>query len=210
MRLKEKKVLVFIIGCGVMGLLCQVESAYSEEMPSLSPTETPLPEMTFSVSQSAPAPVLAEEQFFAFQGADEKIPPPEEVSFRLPEGRSVAAQPLQRKFSIGRRVIGQIYRPDATLSLRVGGGLQNYMSWDEASASKVLTEEERITWALHLAESTAESIQALSIPFVGDLLAGCLEACKEIEKANKKIKTKYHLHLRYSGKTLQAAYKESF
>jgi len=210
MRLKEQKTLILIIGCGVVGLLCQVESAHSEEMPALSLTEAPLPEMTFSVSQSAPVPVLVEEQFSVFQEANGKTPLPEEASFRLPEGRGVAMQPLQRKFSIGRRVIGQIYKPDATVSLRVEGGLRNYMSWDETSVSKVLTEEEKITWALHFAEATAESIQALSIPLVGDLLAGCLEACKEIEKANKKIKTKYHLHLRYSGKTLQAAYKESF
>ncbi|MBI4436913.1 MAG: hypothetical protein HY590_05860 [Candidatus Omnitrophica bacterium] len=208
-RLKEEKVLILLMGCGVLGLFCQVESACSEEMPPLSPTETPLPDMSFSVSQSAPEPILIEERFFAFQGEKERAPLPEEASSRLPEGSRVALQNLQRKFSIGRKVIGQIYRPDATLSVRVEGGLRNYMSWDENSASRVLTEEEKITWALHLAEVTAESIQA-SIPFMGDLLAGCLEACKEIERANKKLKTKYHLHLRYSGKSLQAAYKESF
>ena len=135
----------------------------------------------------------------------------ETVPLGLPEGREVVLEHLQGKFLVGKRAMGFIYHPEATLTIRTGRGLQNYMSWDKVDIDpRLLTEDEKIALGFHYAEYVTESVQALPIPFVGSLLAGCLQVGKDVERVNKKIKAKYRLHLRFSEKTFQAAYKESF
>jgi len=203
---KREKTLTFLVACSLVSFFCSTQEAQAEEVLSSLPTETPFPEAFFSVSPSLSelSPSFREEPL-STTVSEEVLP------FKLPGGKEVVLERLQSKFLVGKRAMGFVYHPEVTLTIRTGKGLHNYMSWDKTEIDpRLLTEDEKIALGFHYAEYVTESIQALPIPFVGSLLAGCLKVGEDVERINKRIKTKYRLHLRFSGKSFQAAYKESF
>lgn len=209
--MEKEKFLHLLVVCGFMGVLWSAQEVCAEEALSPLPLETPLPEAFIPVT------VLVPQAAFPFENGPgefstlERSSDEKEWPTLLPTGKEVVLAHLQGKFSVGTRADGIIYHPGATLTFRTERGLQNYMSWGKGGENPLfLTEEEKIALGFKFAETVTESVQALPIPFVGSLLAGCLQIGHNVDDVTRGIRKKYRLHLNYSEKTFRAAYKESF
>ncbi len=207
--IRKEKTLIVLLASGFVGFLCETNDLSAAEVAVSHIEEALLPETAFSipVMPEFPSPLIPSineekeiffqaEQGVSLEGAD--FPP-------FPTGKEVSLQRLDERFTVGKRVFGQVYRPESTFSYHTGGGLRNYMGWDRS-----VFPLDPIYTGLSFTESTLESLHAFSVPVVGGLLQACLESGKEIAKIDRKFKSRYHLHFRFSGKALQAAYKDSF
>lgn len=196
-----------LIACTFLGFFLSAQEGESaEEMVVFLPKEPFFPKslsFTPSIAPGAFVPPLEEPPLFG----EEQLFPGEEWP-RFPKGKEVALQRLEGRFRMGRRAISVFCHPRVTFSLRAEG-LQHYMTRGPLKKFP-LTDEEKLAASFRFAESVAESLQAVPIPLVGNFLVGCIEVGRNLEKTNKKIKKNYRLHLNYSDKTLQAAYRESF
>ena len=201
---RVEKTVGFLIAWSVCGVLCSFDEAWSEEVVIPLSADSTFPKGVSSLSPSlfqptlpqSTAPSLPEDSF-----AEPMVWP------NLPEGKEVAVQYLEGRFLLGKKALGFIHHPGATISMRTNGRLKDYFG-DTKTSPRFLTDEEKIDQSLEFAESVADSVQ--QIPLLGDFLMGCLTVGRDVEKVNRKIKTKYRLHLNYSDSTYLAAFKESF
>lgn len=200
--------ITLLITSGFFAFACLSQEAASEEMVPSLPLEDVLPER-IPVSSFVTEPGIVEE---ALPILTEETPLADSWPMHLPAGREVVLQSLQGKFVIGRRAIALIYHPKVTLSLQADKRFQTYVvSLGNPEVDwRLLTEEEKIERSLRFAESVTESIQALPVPFLGEFLSHCMRVGRQVTRFDKKIKKRYSLHLKYSGETFSAAYKEKF
>ena len=210
MKRHSEKFLFFFFVSGLFGLSCFTREARSEEIvSSLSSPEALFLDGTLKTIPSLLNQINVLDEQTIFIG-EEQMPFLEELPLHLPKGNEITLLILQRKLSVGKRAAGLVYHSEATVSVRAGG-LRHYMAmYHPEEMYLMMTEEQKIAWGFGMAESVAEAIEALPIPIVGNLAIGLMKVGRDIEKANKKIKTHYRLHLNYSGKVFRASFKESF
>lgn len=202
--MKGEKTVSFLVAWGLFGVLCSFDEAWSEEVMAPLPGDITFPETVPSLSPSLFEPALPQSMALSLTENSfiETVVWPD-----LPEGKEIAVQRLEGRFLLGKRAFGLVRHPEATNSIRAKRSLGNSLG-DAETPVHFLTEEEKIDRGFQFAESLADSVQ--DIPFLGDFLTGCLAVGRDVEKANRKIKTKYRLHLKYSDSTYLAAFKESF
>ncbi len=204
--LKRKGTIQILFTFGIAGFLWTAE-AEAEEVFSTLPKKIPVQgEWLLSAKLlHAPSPDAP----FIF--LEEEFPENPDWPFHLPTGSEVSMDRFQIRFRFGERAFGAFFHPRATFSYRTSGGLKSYLNnesipveaWERPSF-----QEKKISYGLHLAEQVSEALHLF--PIVGNIVSGFIGVGRDMEKLNRRVRTKYNLYFEYSESTYQATYKERF